>query len=192
MESFKALLGVTAVFGTLLVFLFSSANAQISTACTNSMITSFTPCINYITGSTSNGASSPSADCCNSVKSLMSTSLDCACLLLIGNVPVSFPFNRSLALSLPRACHGGVPIQCEGSGVPPPAPASKASAMAQPPAAKPTLQTLLASPPLVSVAPTANPGIRPVVTTTSASNPSHISAPFVLLIFVGIMVSKFY
>ncbi|PHU10258.1 hypothetical protein BC332_22118 [Capsicum chinense] len=96
-------------------------NGQINTACTSSIFSTFTPCFNYLTGSSGNG-SSPTEDCCNSLKLSMSGSIDCACLIVTGNVPVSIPFIRTLALSLPQACNAGVPVQCSASGVPLPSP----------------------------------------------------------------------
>ncbi|KAK6141444.1 hypothetical protein DH2020_024804 [Rehmannia glutinosa] len=97
-------------------------NAQISTPCTSSMINTFTPCLNYVTRSSGTG-SSPTQECCNSLKSLMSDSVDCGCLIVTGNVPVSIPFvNRNLAISLPRMCGSSVPVQCKASGDPLPAP----------------------------------------------------------------------
>ncbi|KDO68678.1 hypothetical protein CISIN_1g038771mg [Citrus sinensis] len=100
-----------------------SVNGQLTTPCTTSMISSFTPCLNFITGSTSNGVTTPTQNCCDSLKSLMSTSMDCACLVITANVPLQLPINRTLSLSLPRACNmGGVPVQCKASGTPLPAP----------------------------------------------------------------------
>ncbi|KAL0390986.1 UNVERIFIED_CONTAM: hypothetical protein Scaly_0455700 [Sesamum calycinum] len=108
------------------MFLFISsvfrAKAQISTPCTTSVISSFTPCFNYLTGSSGAG-SSPTQDCCNSLRSLMTDNVDCACLIITGNVPVSIPFiNANLAISLPRVCKNSVPLQCKASGVPLPPP----------------------------------------------------------------------
>lgn len=98
----------------LLISLLLSVNGQISTPCTASMLSTFTPCLNYITGSSGNG-SSPTGDCCSALKSLIPTGMDCACLLVTANVPIQLPINRTLALSLPRACKmGGVPLQCKG------------------------------------------------------------------------------
>ncbi|XP_011082646.1 non-specific lipid-transfer protein [Sesamum indicum] len=98
------------------------ARAQITTPCTASVISSFTPCFNYLTGSSGTG-SSPTEDCCNSLRSLMTDNVDCACLIITGNVPVSIPFiNANLAISLPRVCKNSVPLQCKASGVPLPAP----------------------------------------------------------------------
>ncbi|KAK4355510.1 hypothetical protein RND71_024481 [Anisodus tanguticus] len=107
---------------TLVVFSgFKVLNGQINTACTSSILSTFTPCFNYLTGSSGNG-SSPTEDCCNSLKSSMSDSIDCACLIVTGNVPVSIPFIRTLAVSLPQACNTGVPVKCSVSGVPLPSP----------------------------------------------------------------------
>ncbi|KAF3436270.1 hypothetical protein FNV43_RR23362 [Rhamnella rubrinervis] len=95
----------------------------INTPCTASMISSFTPCLNFITGSSSNGPSSPTTGCCNSLKSMMSGSRDCFCLLVTANVPLQLPINRTLAISLPRSCNmEAIPIQCQASGSPLPAP----------------------------------------------------------------------
>lgn len=107
---------LNAIPGILLIIISSvfQTNAQISTPCTSSMISTFTPCLNYVTGSSGKG-SSPTQDCCNSLKSLMTDSMDCTCLIVSGNVPLSIPFiNRNLAISLPRVCKSSVPIQCKG------------------------------------------------------------------------------
>ncbi|WJZ90128.1 hypothetical protein VitviT2T_009296 [Vitis vinifera] len=214
MEGLKAFQHMVAVYTTLLAISVISANAQISTPCTTSMISSFTPCLNFITGSTSGNGSSPTAGCCSSLRSLTSTTMDCACLIITGSVPLQLPINRTLAISLPRACNmGSVPIQCKASGTPLPAPgpvllgptlpppaaaplsprASKAAAATLAPAPEPetAIELSPASPPVDSETPTTTtPGIRPVLT-PSASNPSYISSPL-LLIVLGIMFLKCY
>lgn len=117
MENFKVSLSVHDIVLLTLILSFSGfkiVNGQINTACTSSIISTFTPCFNYLTGSSGNG-SSPTEDCCNSLKSSMSDSIDCVCLIVTGNVPVSIPFIRTLALSLPQACNTGVPVQCSGT-----------------------------------------------------------------------------
>ncbi|RDX87348.1 hypothetical protein CR513_31191, partial [Mucuna pruriens] len=96
--------------------------AQISTPCATSMINTITPCANFITGSINNGLT-PSATCCESLLSLISTSVDCACLLISANVPLQLPFNRVLALFLPQACNvNQMPALCKASASPLPAP----------------------------------------------------------------------
>lgn len=92
---------------------------QVAQSCTSSLISSFTPCFNYITGST-NGGGSPTTGCCQALAAVISTSTDCACLILTGNVPLgsSLPINRTLAISLPKACKStnssSVPLKCRG------------------------------------------------------------------------------
>ncbi|EPS73211.1 hypothetical protein M569_01547, partial [Genlisea aurea] len=85
-----------------------------SLPCTSSMITAFTPCMNFVTNSTSNGTS-PTQDCCDSIKSLMGNGAGCLCQMLTGSFPFQIPINRTLSIALPRACNstGGVPI-CSG------------------------------------------------------------------------------
>ncbi|CAH2057589.1 unnamed protein product [Thlaspi arvense] len=107
----------------------------ISTPCTSSMISTFTPCLNFITGS-SGGSVTPTAGCCDSLKSLTNTGMECACLILTANVPLPTGFiNRTLSLALPRACKmsGGVPVQCQAAGTPLPAPGPVPFLLAPPP-----------------------------------------------------------
>ncbi|KAK9086891.1 hypothetical protein Syun_029285 [Stephania yunnanensis] len=114
--------------------LFPTSFAQITTPCTLSMISSFTPCMNFITGSSGNGSSSPTSDCCGSLRSLMSSSMECACLVVTASVPLNLPINRTLAISLPRACKmDAVPIQCKASGAPLPAPGTSPFGRQSPP-----------------------------------------------------------
>ena len=98
-----------------LMLLVLGANAQVPTSpCTTSMITTFTPCINYLTNSSGSGTS-PTSDCCNSLRSLMTNGTNCLCQIITGGVPFRIPINRTLAISLPRACNQpGVPVQCKG------------------------------------------------------------------------------
>ncbi|RID48976.1 hypothetical protein BRARA_I05447 [Brassica rapa] len=83
--------------------------AQINTPCSPTMLSSATAgCMSFLMG----GASSPTSDCCRALKTLTGTSMDCLCLIVTANVPLDLPINRTLAISLPRAC--GVPVQCKG------------------------------------------------------------------------------
>ncbi|ONH93551.1 hypothetical protein PRUPE_8G237800 [Prunus persica] len=209
MELFKAFRLITIPI-TLLIISLTSINGQISTPCTASMISNFTPCINYITGSSSNGTSPPTQSCCSSVKSLLGTGTDCACLLITASVPVQLPINRTLALSLPRACNmGGIPLQCKASASPLAAPGPAllgptASSPLSPRASKavaesPTPQSGTAddlqptSPPVESEAPTqSTPGSGRLTPSPSASTLSYVSPPSLLLIILGLVVYKSY
>ncbi|KAL8224901.1 hypothetical protein R6Q57_017458 [Mikania cordata] len=99
-----------------------TVRGQISTPCTSSMIASFVPCVNYITGSSANGGS-PTAGCCKAVESLTTSGMECMCLIVTGNVPFSLPsmINQALAIQLPKAS-SGVPLPPAGPAlfVPPP------------------------------------------------------------------------
>ncbi|XP_020868615.1 non-specific lipid-transfer protein-like protein At5g64080 [Arabidopsis lyrata subsp. lyrata] len=93
--------------------------AQINTPCSPTMLSSVTGCMSFLTG----GGSSPTSDCCGALKSLTGTGMDCLCLIVTASVPINIPINRTLAISLPRACGmPGVPVQCKASAAPLPAP----------------------------------------------------------------------
>ncbi|XP_042518417.1 non-specific lipid transfer protein GPI-anchored 20 [Macadamia integrifolia] len=173
---------------------------QTSKSCTSTMITSFTPCMYYITGSTAGNSSSPTSDCCRSLGSLLNTSMDCTCLVLTGNIPLRIPINRTLAVSLPRACNmSGVPVQCKASGAPLPAPGPIAfGPTLSPPAStvpKSTSPALAPQPEIpTGLTPTSSPassGTRPVLTPSSA-NPSQSFSPSLLLFVIGLLALKFH
>ncbi|KAL9237636.1 hypothetical protein vseg_012161 [Gypsophila vaccaria] len=197
-----------------LMLITYQSNAQIPTSpCTSSMLTSFTPCINYLTNSTTTGtSSSPTADCCNSLKSIMTNGSGCVCQILTGGVPFRLPINRTLAISLPKACNQpGVPVQCKassGSPIPAPGPTAAFGPSASPAAA-------VAPGPSASTIPTTEaPGLSPDSDTTpttdgsvpAASTPTgtgstptasaamprlHVSSS-VLLCSVAIMMMKLF
>ncbi|KAL2935818.1 Protein YLS3 [Bienertia sinuspersici] len=169
------------------VLVVKSVNGQVSTPCTTSMISTFTPCLNYITGSTSDGAT-PSSNCCDALKSVMSSSMDCACLMVTASVPLPLIVNRTLALGLPRICKAaGVPVKCE---------ASKATALT--PASKPTptdeLPPVVAPSSIEVEAPSRTPKVRPVLTPPSSSSASMTlgSRPNIIsaLFLMGFMLFK--
>lgn len=98
-----------------LIGLIYPAHGQINTPCTPSSLSSISPCMNFLTNSSGNGTS-PSQNCCNSLKNLTSNGMGCLCLIVTGSVPFQIPINRSLAISLPRACNmPGVQVQCKGN-----------------------------------------------------------------------------
>ncbi|OMO80777.1 hypothetical protein CCACVL1_12755 [Corchorus capsularis] len=189
----------------LVIALSASVNAQITTPCNPSMLSSFTPCMNFLTNSSGNGTS-PTADCCNSLKNLTNGGLDCLCLIVTGSVPFQLPINRTLAISLPQACNmPSVPVKCKG-------PTSLAPTLS--PGASPTLSpsgpivpeptpsaqspesdtTPTLTPPSSTVgseAPTATTGSRPVLT-PSAANPSYSFAPFFVVLALGFLIFKHY
>ncbi|XP_012069671.1 non-specific lipid-transfer protein-like protein At2g13820 [Jatropha curcas] len=199
----------------LIVLINFPADGQISTPCTPSMLSTFSPCMNFLTNSSSNGTS-PSQQCCSSLKNLTSNGVDCFCLIATGSVPFQIPINRSLAISLPRACNmPGVPLQCKATGSPVPAsgPASlgptlsprispsaspKASVVPEPtPSAIPpeSSTTPVLPPPSTTVgtgAPTSTTGSRPVLTPPSAAVSSHSFSPSLLIFALGFVTLKYY
>ncbi|XP_020238688.1 non-specific lipid-transfer protein-like protein At2g13820 [Cajanus cajan] len=83
--------------------------------CTNAL-TSLSPCLNYIMGS----SSTPSASCCSQLSSVVQSSPQCLCSVLNGGGSTfGITINQTLALSLPGACKVQTPpvSQCQaGNG----------------------------------------------------------------------------
>ncbi|TKY51175.1 YLS3 protein [Spatholobus suberectus] len=187
MASFGPLYRIALVLAMAMV-MAAPAYAQISPPCNASLLgTFFTPCMNVLTNSSANGTS-PSTECCSALKSLTSGSMDCFCLIVTGSVPFRIPVNRTLALSLPRACNmPGVPVQCKASGSPLPAPGpvslgpfpSPASAPSAPsgfiPTPGPQASTVLPSPISPSLAPLSDTTpslVTPPSPSADSGNPS--------------------
>ncbi|KAL1561767.1 non-specific lipid transfer protein GPI-anchored 21-like [Salvia divinorum] len=110
----------------------SNTNTNTNAICTGPMLRSFGSCIGFLAGG-SGGSSSPTSACCNSLRDLMSNGQDCLCLIVTGGVPFQVPINRSLAISLPKACkQSGVPIECKATASPVPAPEPRNSSPGAP------------------------------------------------------------
>ncbi|KAH7573794.1 hypothetical protein ACOSQ2_007975 [Xanthoceras sorbifolium] len=212
--SFQRVVPVLAI--ALVAALVLPVYGQINSPCTASTLSTFTPCMNFLTNSSGNGTAAPTADCCNSLKNLTSTSRDCLCLLVTGSVPFQIPINRTLALSLPRACNmPGVPLQCKASGAPIPAPGPVSLGPTLSPGASPSTSpqapvvpeppsatapesdtTPLLTPPSTDVdsgsgVPTTTPGSRPVLTPPSAATPTSPLSPSLLLFSLGFVLLKY-
>ncbi|KAJ1384377.1 Bifunctional inhibitor/plant lipid transfer protein/seed storage helical domain [Sesbania bispinosa] len=174
MERFVPLCRLAVVFAISMV-MTAPAYAQITTPCNASMINNFfSPCMNFLTNSSANGTS-PTAECCNSIKSLTSGGMDCLCLVVTGNIPFTIPINRTLAISLPRACKlPGVPVQCKTSGSPLPAPGPASLGPSLSPVSTPSLSPgaspVLPSPVTPSLAPQSDS--TPPLLTPSSDTPS--------------------
>ncbi|RVX22366.1 hypothetical protein CK203_001209 [Vitis vinifera] len=217
MEVFKSSLCLVSTLAIALMVVIMPVQGQISTSCSASMISSFTPCINFVTNGSGNGTS-PTADCCNALRSLTSTSMDCLCLIVTGSVPFQMPINRTLAISLPRACNmASVPVQCKATGAPVPAPGPAALGPTLSPQATPsptgpspkassvpgstspalapgsdTTPSLTPDSPTVdSDAPTTTTGSRPVLTPSAGNRPQSLS-PSLVLFVLGIIFIKYY
>ncbi|KAL2324413.1 hypothetical protein Fmac_023471 [Flemingia macrophylla] len=155
---------------------------QINMPCNVSMLsTSFTPCLNFLTNSSGNGTS-PTTECCSALKSLTSGGMDCLCLIVTGSVPFRIPVNRTLAISLPRACNmPGVPLQCKASGSPLPAPGPVSLGPSPSPVSAPSGFTPTPSPEASTALPSpASPSVAPQSdTTTPLLSPSDSGNPSV-------------
>ncbi|PIN22563.1 hypothetical protein CDL12_04716 [Handroanthus impetiginosus] len=175
----------------------------INAPCTPSMITTFTPCMNFVTNNSVNGTTPP-ADCCNSLKSLMSNGKDCLCLIFTGSAgPFRIPINRTLAISLPRSCNMPVvPLQCKGPdpangpSISPnaaPSPRTSPSAPAPPEPLSPRGDAAPTPP-----APTTNGGPPSGTTgsragaTPSAARPSYSVSPLHIMAVLGAIALKYY
>ncbi|OAY67864.1 Protein YLS3 [Ananas comosus] len=136
------------LLAVILVFGAAPISGQVASSCTSSLISSFTPCFNFLTGSTNGGGGgSPTADCCKSLAGVITGSTSCVCLILTGNVPFGLPINRTLAISLPRICSSmSVPLQCNDVATPLPGPGSSI-------AFGPALPPLAPMPPQSSIPP---------------------------------------
>ncbi|XP_073272344.1 non-specific lipid transfer protein GPI-anchored 20-like isoform X1 [Primulina huaijiensis] len=199
---------------TATIALFSISSGQITnTPCTSSMITSFMPCVNFVTNGTVNSTTPPSA-CCTSIVSLMSNGKDCFCQIATGNVPFQIPVNQTLAISLPRACNmPGVPLQCKAIGAPVPAPSPLANGLITLPpngAPSPSIKGPSGAEPLSPrLAPEAEPstpdspspptttggapaGNRAGVTPSAAGHSFTAASPLLLVAVLGAVTFKYY
>ncbi|XP_030536134.1 non-specific lipid transfer protein GPI-anchored 20 isoform X2 [Rhodamnia argentea] len=188
--------------------------SQITTPCTPSMMSTFTPCMNFVTNSSLNGTT-PTSQCCDSLKSLTNSGMGCLCLIVAGGIPFQLPINRTLAISLPRACNmPRVPLQCKSTGAPLPAPGpatlgpilSPSSSPASSPAGSTDSQPVspalspesdtpsLSTPPSSTVSsenPTQTTGSRSNVN-PSAARPSNVFSPVLLLVALASSFLKYY
>lgn len=117
--TYKHLAFPTLVLSWLLFIVLSLhiADGQIiGTPCTGPMMTSFTPCMNFLTNSSSNGSSLPSEDCCSVVRTMMTNAMNCICLIVTGGFPFQMPMNPNVVMSLPSSCNmPGVALKCKGT-----------------------------------------------------------------------------
>ncbi|KAM0839969.1 hypothetical protein ACQ4PT_059969 [Festuca glaucescens] len=174
----------------------SVSGQAVATSCTASLISTFTPCLNFVTGST-NGGGSPTQQCCRAVAGVVRTAEDCACLILTGNVPFGLPINRTLAISLTRICKSlSVPLQCRDTAVQIPAAGPIAFAPALPPLPPLPPVSSVVDPPATSPAaevdaPPITQSQRPVVVPSSAWTSARalsVHATVVLIVVSSVLV----
>ncbi|XP_066398642.1 non-specific lipid transfer protein GPI-anchored 20-like [Miscanthus floridulus] len=184
------LLAAAALVTTALLGPPMASGQPAAASCTASLLTSFTPCFSFLTSNSSNG-SPPTRECCRSLAALVNASTGCACLVLTGAVPLpalGVPINRTLAVSLPKACDSmSVPLQCrDTSSAQSPAPGPVADTPSTP-----------ASTPEAPAAPTVDPTAtapvsqgqtRPMVLPSSArrTTSAHVAAAPALALLLAV------
>ncbi|GMH08447.1 hypothetical protein Nepgr_010287 [Nepenthes gracilis] len=98
--------------------LWAGATAQISSGCYNVLL-GLSPCLDYVTGS----SSTPSSECCTKLASVVKSQPLCLCELLNGAAAsLGISINQTRALALPGACKVQVPSISLCSKVESPAP----------------------------------------------------------------------
>ncbi|XXG67989.1 hypothetical protein AAC387_Pa06g1200 [Persea americana] len=97
----------------IVTMLWVGASAQ--TGCMSAII-SLSPCLNYVTGS----SSTPSSSCCTQLASVVSSQVQCLCTVLNGSSSLGITINQTRALALPSACNVQTPptSQCNAPGGP--------------------------------------------------------------------------
>ncbi|CAL0314558.1 unnamed protein product [Lupinus luteus] len=89
------------------------AGAAAQSSCVNTLV-SLSPCLNYITGNSSN----PSSGCCSQLSTIVSSSPQCLCQVLNGaGSSLGININQTQALALPSACKVQTPptTQCNAA-----------------------------------------------------------------------------
>ncbi|CAN6925052.1 unnamed protein product [Brassica oleracea] len=191
--------GLTIVLVALIAVLVSPVRSQQPplSQCTPSMMTTVGPCMSILTNSSTNGTS-PSSDCCNSLRSLTTGGMGCLCLIVTGSVPFNIPINRTTAVSLPRACNmprflfGTGPAGTFGPAMSPGPATTPLVPEPTPEAQTPQSDTTKPFTPTVDGAgPRSDDGgstSRPSVTPSSA----HTLSPSLLFFGVSLLALKFY
>ncbi|XP_042517130.1 non-specific lipid transfer protein GPI-anchored 5-like [Macadamia integrifolia] len=97
-------MGLVAVIAAVTMMLWVGGAAGQSSSCT-SVIVGMAPCLNYITGNSSN----PSSFCCQQLSSVVQSQPQCLCQVLNGGSGITaalgITINQTLALALPGACN---------------------------------------------------------------------------------------
>ncbi|KAF3529909.1 hypothetical protein F2Q69_00037464 [Brassica cretica] len=190
--------GLTIVLVALIAVLVSPVRSQQPplSQCTPSMMTTVGPCMSILTNSSTNGTS-PSSDCCNSLRSLTTGGMGCLCLIVTGSVPFNIPINRTTAVSLPRASNIAPAAAPGPAGTFGPAMSPGPATTPLVPEPTPEAQTPQSdttkpfTPTVDGAGPTSDDGgstSRPSVTPSSA----HTLSPSLLFFGVSLLALKFY
>ncbi|KAL9410635.1 hypothetical protein AB3S75_044417 [Citrus x aurantiifolia] len=160
------------MMSTLVLFIATMlcARTMAQSDCTNVLI-GMTPCLSYVSGS----SSTPSAQCCSQLASVVRSNPRCLCMVLgDGGSSLGVSINQTLALALPGACNVQTP------------PVSRCNEAADGPDMSP------AGPPeALPSDDSAGTGSKAVPSTggSGASNALSVNAPFQLILSVVFMAS---
>ncbi|XP_039070995.1 non-specific lipid transfer protein GPI-anchored 19-like [Hibiscus syriacus] len=76
----------------------------------NSVLITMAPCIDFVTGNSSN----PTATCCSKLDHVVGTQPSCLCLVISGDgIPGMPKINQTQALALPELCNVTAPSECK-------------------------------------------------------------------------------
>ncbi|XP_057958394.1 non-specific lipid transfer protein GPI-anchored 5-like [Malania oleifera] len=108
-------IGMSGIRTGVVIFLVTVlwAGAEAQSGCSSVMM-SLAPCMNYVTGSSSD----PSSSCCSQLAAVVRSQPQCLCTALNnGGAAAVASINQTLALALPNACHVQTPPmrQCHGA-----------------------------------------------------------------------------
>ncbi|GAB2294826.1 hypothetical protein Dimus_029019 [Dionaea muscipula] len=128
--------GVSVLALVLVSMIPAGAMAQSSSSCTN-VLTSLSPCLNYITGS----SSTPSSGCCTQLASVVKSQAQCLCEVLnASSSSLGININQTRALDLPSICTVQTPAisQCSSSQASSPNPSGSPTVSAESPSSVPS------------------------------------------------------
>ncbi|KAK8571847.1 hypothetical protein V6N13_047482 [Hibiscus sabdariffa] len=146
------------------------AGATAQSGCSNVLI-SLSPCLNYITGT----SSTPSQQCCTQLANVVRSSPQCLCQVLNGGgSSLGITINQTQALALPGSCNVQTP------------PISSCNAASPAPADSP-----VGPPESGSIAPTGN-GSKSVPSAQEDGSSDGSAAKLSLSLFISLLVATSY
>ncbi|GMI64235.1 glycosylphosphatidylinositol-anchored lipid protein transfer 5 [Hibiscus trionum] len=146
------------------------AGATAQSGCTNILI-SLSPCLNYITGT----SSTPSQQCCTQLANVVRSSPQCLCQVLNGGgSSLGITINQTQALALPGSCNIQTP------------PISRCNAVSPAPAESP-----VGSPESGSIVPTGD-GSKSVPSAQEGGSSDGNTAKLSLSMFIFLLVATSY
>ncbi|KAB2018346.1 hypothetical protein ES319_D08G224100v1 [Gossypium barbadense] len=110
----KTMNGATIIVATLMTAMCLWKGALAQSSCTN-VLTSMSPCLDYILGN----SSIPSSSCCSQLANVVRSQPQCLCQVLNGGgSSLGINVNQTQAMALPTACNVETPptSRCNGSG----------------------------------------------------------------------------